>query len=76
MLQDGSAQLQRLKLVELALVQQNTKVLQQWRGLAWLGRDTLKLTDGLCRPQDTLRGAMAKNGGIMVIKEETEEQKK
>ncbi len=64
LLQDGPAQLQRLKLVELALVQQNTKVLQQRRGLTWLRRDTLKLTDGLRRPQDSLRGGnMTKNRG-------------
>lgn len=54
LLQDGPAQLQGLELVELALVEQNTKVLQQRRGLTWLGWDTLKLTDGLCCPKDSL----------------------
>lgn len=56
LLQDGPAQLQGFKLVELALIQKDTKVLQQRRGLTRLGGDTLKLADGLRRPQDTLRG--------------------
>ena len=66
LLQDRPAQFKRLKLVQLALVQKNTEVLQQWRGLTWLGRDTLELTDGLCRPQDSLReGKTVEKRGIM-----------
>lgn len=56
LLQDRPAQLQRLKLVELTLVQQNTKVLQQWGGLTWLSWDALELTNGLCSAQNSLRG--------------------
>lgn len=56
LLQDRPAQLQRLKLVELTLVQQNPKVLQQWGGLTWLSWDALELTNGLCSAQNSLRG--------------------
>lgn len=56
LLQDRPAQFQRLKLVELALVQKNTKVLQERGGLTGLGRDTLELTDSFCCSQDALRG--------------------
>lgn len=56
LLQDGPAQLQRLKLVELTLVQQNAEVLQQWGGLARLSWDALKLTDCLRCTQNALRG--------------------
>lgn len=56
LLQDRPAQLQRLKLVELTLVQQNTKVLQQWGGLTWLSWDALELPNGLGSAQNSLRG--------------------
>ena len=42
--QDGPAELQGLVLVELTLVQQDTEILQQWGGLAGLGRDLEILT--------------------------------
>lgn len=55
LLEDGSAQLQRLKLVELALVQQDSEILQKWGCLAGLGRDALEPADGVRSAQDTLR---------------------
>lgn len=55
LLQDGPAKLQRLKLVQLALVQQNPKVLQQGRSLTRLGRNTLEPTDGVWGAQDPLQ---------------------
>lgn len=55
LLKDGSAQLQRLKLVELALVQQDPEILQQRGCLAGLGRDALEPADGVRSAQDTLR---------------------
>lgn len=55
LLKDGSAQLQRLKLVELALVQQDPEILQEWGCLAGLSRDALEPTDGVRSAQDTLR---------------------
>ena len=54
LLEHGPAQLQRLKLVELALVQEDAKILEKGRGLAGLGRDPLELPDGLCGPQHPL----------------------
>ena len=48
--QDRSAQLQRLVLVELALVQQNAKVLQQGGRLTGLRRHLLELLNGLWGP--------------------------
>ena len=54
LLEHGPAQLQGLKLVELALVQEDAEVLEQGRGLAGLGRDTLELPDGLRGPQHPL----------------------
>ena len=56
LLQHRSAQLQGLKLVELALIQQDAKVLEQGRGLALLGRDTLEAPDGVGGAQDALQG--------------------
>lgn len=55
MLEDRPAKLQGLKLVELALVQQYTKVLQQRGGLSWLSWYALEATDGVWGSQDTLR---------------------
>ncbi|TNN64714.1 hypothetical protein EYF80_025020 [Liparis tanakae] len=45
LLEDRPAKLKGLKLVELALVQQDAEVLQQRGGLAWLSRNTLEATD-------------------------------
>lgn len=61
LLEDGPAQLQGLKLVELALVQKDAKVLEQGGGLAWLGWDALEATDGVWGTQDTLRGERESN---------------
>ena len=56
LLQDGSAELQSLQGVELALVQQHPKVLQQGGGLARGRRHTLELTNGVRRTQNPLKG--------------------
>ena len=56
LLEHRSAQLQGLKLVELALVQEDAEVLEQGRGLALLGRDTLEAPDGVGGAQDALQG--------------------
>lgn len=55
LLEDRPAKLKGLKLVELALVQQDAKVLQQRGGLARLSRNTLEAADGVWGSQDTLR---------------------
>lgn len=62
LLEDRPAKLQGLELVELALVQQDTKVLQQGGGLAWLIRNALETTDGVWSSQDTLRGGSSTEG--------------
>lgn len=54
LLEDRPAELQRLKLIELALVQQDSKVLQERRGLARLGRNALETPDGVWGAQDPL----------------------
>ena len=54
LLYDGATQLEGLVLVELALVQQDTEVLQEGRGLAGLGGHLLELLDGGRRTQDAL----------------------
>ena len=56
LLQHGPAQLQGLKLVELALVQQDAKVLEEGGRLARLGRNTLEPPDGVRCAEDTLVG--------------------
>ena len=63
LLQHRSAQLQGLKLVELALIQQDAKVLEQGRGLALLGRDALEAPDGVRGTQDALHGGAGEGGG-------------
>lgn len=65
LLQDWSAQLQRLVLVELPLFQKDAKILQQRRRLAWLGRHALEALDGLWSSQDTL---MQKSEGKALAK--------
>lgn len=62
LLQHGPAQLQRLKLVELALVQQDPEVLEQRRGLARLRRNTLEAPDGVWSAQDPLETAEGGDG--------------
>ena len=52
----GPAQLQGLILVELTALQENAKVLQQWRGLPGRGGHLLEFLDGLRRTQNTLQG--------------------
>lgn len=54
LLEDRPAELQRLKLIELALVQQDAKVLEQRGGLARLSWDALEATDGVRGSQDSL----------------------
>lgn len=54
LLKNRPAKLQRLKLVELALIQQDPEVLEQRRGLARLGRNALETADGVGGAQDTL----------------------
>lgn len=54
LLQNGPAELQRLKLIELALIQQDSKVLEQRRGLARLGRNALEAPDGVWSAQNAL----------------------
>ena len=54
LLQHRPAQLQRLELVQLALVEQDAEVLEQGRRDARLGRDLLELGDGLRSSQDAL----------------------
>lgn len=56
LLENRPAKLQGLKLVELALIQQDAKVLQQGGGLAWLSWNALETTDGVWGSQDTLKG--------------------
>ena len=55
LLQHRAAQLQRLILVELALVQQNAKVLQQRRLGAWCWWQLLESLDDLRGAQDSLQ---------------------
>ena len=55
LLQCRAAQLQRLICVELALVQQDAKVQQQWRHGAWCWRQLLESLDGLRDAQDSLQ---------------------
>lgn len=54
LLEDRPAELQRLKLIELALIQQDSKVLEQRGGLARLGRNALEATDGVWGAQNAL----------------------
>lgn len=54
LLEHRPAELQRLKLIELALVQQNAKVLEQRGGLSRLSWDALKATDCVRGSQDAL----------------------
>lgn len=62
LLEDRPAKLQGFELVELALVQQDAKVLQQGGGLAWLSGNTLEATDGVWGSQDTLREEWSTDG--------------
>jgi hypothetical protein len=55
LLQHRSAQLEGFELVKLALVEQNAKVLEEGRGLTWLGRYLLELADRLRGSEDALR---------------------
>ena len=54
LLQDGSAQLERLVLVQLALVEQYVEILQERRCLARLCGTLLELLDRLRRAQNAL----------------------
>ena len=54
LLKDGPAQFERLVLVELALVEEDAKVLQQWGRLTGRGRHLLKLGDRLGRSKNPL----------------------
>ena len=55
MLQDRSTQLERLVLVELTLIEENAKVLQQWRGAASLRWNLLETLNGLWSAEDALK---------------------
>ena len=55
LLKHWSTQFQRLEFVQLALVQENAKVLEQRRRLARLGRNLLEFADRLRSSQNTFR---------------------
>ena len=59
---DGTAELQSFVLVQLAALEQDAKVLEEWGGLTWLCRNLLE-------PQDSLR--CTKNA--LLCKEKTTE---
>jgi len=54
LLQNGSAQLEGFELVQLTLIEQDAKVLEEWGRLTGLGGYLLELADRLRGPKDAL----------------------